>query len=173
MAVVGLGGLGHLAVKLAASMGADVTVLSTSPAKEADARRLGAHDFEVTTDRAAFKKLAGAIRSRHRHRLRAPRLQRVPGPAAPAAERWCWWALPPSPRRWRAFSLIMGGKRLAGSLIGGISRDPGDARLLRPARDRGSDVETIPIQQINEAYERMIKGDVRYRFVIDIASLKD
>ncbi len=117
VAVVGLGGLGHMAVKLAASMGAEVTVLSTSRSKEADARRLGAEGFEMTKDEATFR------------------------------------------------------KRLAGSMIGGIAET--QEMLDYCARNKiVSDIEIIPVQNINQAYERTIRGDVRYRFVIDIGSLK-
>ena len=168
--VVGLGGLGHMAVKLAASMGAHVTVLSTTAAKEPDARKLGAHDFAVTKGGAAFAKLAGTfdiivdtVSAPHDYNayiglLRTRGTMALVG--APAS------ASPLNP-----FSLIMGGKRLAGSLIGGIAETQ---EMLDHCARHGivSDVEVIPIQQINEAYERVLKSDVRYRFVIDLASLR-
>ncbi|WP_437665309.1 NAD(P)-dependent alcohol dehydrogenase [Sorangium sp. So ce1182] len=167
--VVGLGGLGHMAVKLAASMGAEVTVLSTSRAKEADARRMGASAFEVTKDEATFQKLAGrfnllidTISAPHDYNaylgmLRphgAMVLVGVPPEATPVA----------------AFSLIAGNKRLAGSMIGGIAETQ---EMLDYCAEHKivSDIEIIPVQQINAAYERMVRGDVRYRFVIDSASL--
>jgi len=170
VAVVGLGGLGHMAVKLAASMGAEVTMLSTSRSKEADALRLGARGFELTRDEAVFQKLArrfdlivDTISAPHDYNqylgmLRPRGTMVVVG-------------VPPEPTPVSAFSLISGNKRLAGSLIGGI---PETQELLDYCGERGivSDVEIIPIQEINQAYERMLKGDVRYRFVIDIASLK-
>jgi alcohol dehydrogenase (NADP+) len=168
--VVGLGGLGHMAVKLAASMGASVTVLSTSADKEPDARRLGAHDFVVTKGDGALKGLRGqldlildTVSAPHPYgdylaTLR-PRgtmvLVGVPTDATPL----------------HAFSLIGGNKRLAGSMIGSIAETQ---EMLDHCAQHGivSDVEIIPIQKINEAYERVLKSDVRYRFVIDVASLR-
>ncbi|MGK3988708.1 NAD(P)-dependent alcohol dehydrogenase [Sorangium sp. So ce136] len=168
--VVGLGGLGHMAVKLAASMGAKVTVLSTSAAKEADARRLGAADFVVTKGGNAFERLAGkfdiivdTVSAPHDYNaylgLLRPRRAMVLVGAPPAA-------VPVQP-----FSLIMGGKQLAGSLIGGIAETQ---EMLDHCEKHGivSDIEIIPIQKINEAYERVLASDVRYRFVIDMASLR-
>ncbi|HSM92339.1 MAG TPA: NAD(P)-dependent alcohol dehydrogenase [Anaeromyxobacteraceae bacterium] len=171
VAVVGLGGLGHMAVKLAAAMGADVTVLSTSRAKEADARRLGAHAFEVTGEKGVFRTLAGRFDliidtvsaphdyDKHLGTLR-PRGTMV------------LLGVPPAPTPVHAFSLIQGNKRLVGSLIGGVAETQalldfcGEKKIV-------SDVEVIPIQRINEAYDRTVKGDVRYRFVIDLASLRE
>jgi len=167
--VVGLGGLGHMAVKLAASMGAEVTMLSTSRSKEADARRLGARGFEVTTDPATFTKLAGSfdlivdtISAPHDYNQYLGMLG-LEGTMVVVG-------VPPQPTPVAAMSLILGNKRLAGSLIGGI---PETQEMLDYCGERKilSDIEVIPIQKINEAYERMLKGDVRYRFVIDIASL--
>jgi uncharacterized zinc-type alcohol dehydrogenase-like protein len=167
--VVGLGGLGHMAVKLAASMGAEVTVLSTSRTKEADARRLGAHGFEATQDKGTFRKLAGrldllvdTISAPHDYNKYLSTLR--PHGAMVLL------GVPPEPTPVAAFSLISGNKRLAGSLIGGVAETQelldycGTHRIV-------SDIEVIPIQQINGAWERMLKGDVRYRFVIDAASL--
>ena len=168
--VVGLGGLGHMAVKLAASMGAHVTVLSTSADKAADARRLGAHDFVVTKDGTAFEKLAGqfdlvvdTVSAPHDYNaylglLRPRGTMMIVG-------------APPTPTALHAFALIAGGKKLIGSQIGGIAETQ---EMLEHCAAHGivSDVEIIPIQQINEAYERVLKSDVRYRFVIDMASLR-
>jgi uncharacterized zinc-type alcohol dehydrogenase-like protein len=168
--VVGLGGLGHMAVKLAASMGAKVTMLSTSRRKEEDARRLGASDFALTSDEGTFAKLAGrfdlildTVSAPHDYNkylgmLKAQSTMVVVG-------------VPPEATAVNAFSLISGNKRLAGSLIGGIAQTQEVLDYCAEHRIV-SEVEVIPIQEINEAYERMIKGDVRYRFVIDIASLK-
>ena len=167
--VVGLGGLGHMAVKLAASMGAEVTVLSTSPSKEQDARRLGAHDFVVTKDPAALAALANrfdvildAVSAHHDLNAYLNLLRRdgvlvlVGAPAKPVEV--------------HAFSLIMKRRTLAGSLIGGIRETQA---MLDYCADKGitSDVEVIPIQQVEAAYARTIKGDVRYRFVIDLKTL--
>ena len=168
--VVGLGGLGHMGVKLAASMGAHVTVFSTSGSKEADARRLGASAFEVTRDGSVFQRLAGqfdvildTVSAPHDYNaylglLRPRGTMAIVG--APAE------AIP-----LHAFSLILGGRRLLGSVIGGIAETQ---EMLDHCAKHGiaSDIELIPMQQVNEAYERVLKSDVRYRFVIDMASLK-
>jgi uncharacterized zinc-type alcohol dehydrogenase-like protein len=168
--VVGLGGLGHMAVKLAASMGAEVTVLSTSAGKEADARRLGAADFVVTRG-AALERLAGrldllidTVSAPHDYNL-SLRLLRPRGAMFIVGA-------PNQPASINPFALILGGKRLVGSLIGGIAETQ---EMLDHCARHGivSDIELIPIQQINEAYERVLRSDVRYRFVIDIASLRD
>ncbi len=167
--VVGLGGLGHMAVKLAASMGAKVTVLSTSKSKEADAVRLGATDFIVTSDAVAMKKAAGSldividtVSAPHDYDTYLSLLRARGAMAIVGA--------PPTPVTLHAFSLILGGKRLVGSLIGGIAET--QEMLDHCAKHGiGSDIEVIPIQQINDAYERVLKSDVRYRFVIDLESL--
>lgn len=166
--IIGLGGLGHMGVKLAASMGAHVTVFSTSAGKEADAKRLGAKDFVVTKG-DALAKLAGqfdflldTVSAEHDYNvylglLRSRGAMVLVGAPANAA------SLHP-------FSLIMGGKVLAGSLIGGIAETQ---EMLDHCAKHGivSDIELIPVQDINRAYERVLKSDVRYRFVIDLASL--
>lgn len=167
--VVGLGGLGHMAVKLAASMGAEVTVLSTSAKKEADARRLGAHAFVVTRG-DDLGRLAGSldlivdtVSAPHDYEaqlaLLAPRGAMVLVGA------------PPTTATLSPFSLIMGGKTMAGSLIGGIAETQ---EMLDHCGRHGvvSDVEVIPIHDVNRAYERVLASDVRYRFVIDLASLR-
>jgi alcohol dehydrogenase (NADP+) len=167
--VVGLGGLGHMAVKLAASMGCEVTMLSTSRSKEGDARRLGAHEFGLTSDDATFKKLAGrfdlivdTISAAHDYNKYLG-MVKVDGAMV-------LLGVPPQPAPVSAFSLIGGRKSLAGSLIGGIAET--QEMLDYCAQHRiVADVEVIPIQKINEAYERMLKGDVRYRFSIDAKSL--
>ena len=168
--VVGLGGLGHMAVKLAASMGAEVTVLSSSESKEAAARALGAHHFALTKGGAAFEKLSGkldllvdTVSAPHDYNaylslLRARGTMIVVG-------------APPEPTPLAAFALIIGGRKLMGSLIGGI---PETQEMLDHCGKHNivSDIELIPVQKINEAYDRVLKSDVRYRFVIDIASLR-
>jgi uncharacterized zinc-type alcohol dehydrogenase-like protein len=166
--VVGLGGLGHMAVKLAASMGAKVTVLSNSEAKAADARRLGAADFVVAQGNA-FERLAGKL-DLLVDTVSAPHDYNAYLGLLRARGAMVLVGAPASPSPLHAFSLLMGGKRLAGSLIGGIAETQ---EMLDHCARHGivSDVEVIPIQQINQAYERVLKSDVRYRFVIDIASL--
>jgi uncharacterized zinc-type alcohol dehydrogenase-like protein len=167
--VVGLGGLGHMAVKLAASMGAEVTMLSTSRSKEADARRLGAQAFESTRDEATFQKLAGRF-DLLIDTISAPHdYNRYLGMLRPQGA-MVVVGVPPEPTPVAAMSLIRGNKRLAGSAIGGI---PETQEMLNycARHEIGADVEIIPIQKVNEAYDRMIRNDVRYRFVIDIASL--
>ena len=169
VAVVGLGGLGHMAVKLAKAMGAQVTVLSTSPSKEKDAKKLGAHNFVVTRDPANLTKLKGtfdfildAVSAEHDLNMYLNLLKRdgtmvvvgVPSKPAPV----------------HAMSLIGGRKRLAGSLIGGI-KETQEMLDFCAKKKIVSDVEVIPVQKINEAYERTIKGDVKYRFVVDMKSL--
>jgi len=167
--VVGLGGLGHMAVKLAAAMGAEVTMLSTSPSKEADARRLGAQAFALTTDRATFTRLAGrfdliidTISAPHDYDAYLGMVA-VDGAMVVVG-------VPPKPTPVHAFSLIGGRKTLAGSLIGGIAETQ---EMLDFCGAHGvvSDVEVIPIAKVNEAYQRTLKSDVRYRFVIDLATL--
>jgi uncharacterized zinc-type alcohol dehydrogenase-like protein len=167
--VVGLGGLGHMAVKLAAAMGAEVTMLSTSPAKEADARRLGATGFGLTTDPATFKRLTGhfdfildTVSAPHDYNAYLG-MVRVDGAMVVVG-------VPPEPTPVAAFPLIMGRRTLAGSLIGGIKETQ---EMLDFCAEHGivSDVEVIPVSQVNEAYERMMKGDVRYRFVLDLKTL--
>jgi alcohol dehydrogenase (NADP+) len=167
--VVGLGGLGHMAVKLAASMGAEVTVLSTSRSKEADARRLGAGGFEITRDPAALEKLArrfdlivDTVSAPHDYNAYLMML-RPNGTLVLVG-------IPPEPSPLAASSLVTGNKRFTGSMIGGI-RETQEMLDYCAGHELAADVEIIPIQKINEAYERMIRGDVHYRFVIDIASL--
>jgi len=167
--VVGLGGLGHMAVKLAVSMGAEVTVFSTSPAKEQDARRLGAHNFVVTKDPQNLEPLAktfdfilDAVSAPHDPNLYLNLLRRDGVMVLVGA--------PEKPLEVNAFSLIMNRRKLAGSLIGGI-RETQEMLDYCAQHNITSDVEVIPIQQIEAAYERTVKGDVRYRFVIDMKSL--
>jgi uncharacterized zinc-type alcohol dehydrogenase-like protein len=168
--VVGLGGLGHMAVKLAASMGAEVTMLSTSASKEADARRLGASGFVLTKDPENMKKLAGSL-DLIIDTVSAPHdYNAYLGMLRPKGTMVLVGA-PPEPSLVSSFSLIMGSKRMVGSMIGGI---PETQEMLDHCAKHEivSDIEMIPIQKINEAYDRMLKADVKYRFVIDLASLK-
>jgi uncharacterized zinc-type alcohol dehydrogenase-like protein len=170
IAVVGLGGLGHMAVKFGRALGANVTVLSTSESKRADALALGAHDFSVTRDADAFKQLAGqfdfivdTVSAPHDYNAYLG-LLKVDG---------CMILLgvPDQPSPVAAGALIMKRRKLVGSLIGGIAETQ---EMLDFCAEHGvaSDIEVIRIEQVNDAYERMLRGDVRYRFVIDTASLR-
>ncbi|WP_243285968.1 NAD(P)-dependent alcohol dehydrogenase [Geothrix terrae] len=167
--VVGLGGLGHMAVKIAAAMGAEVTMLSTSKSKEADARKLGAHHFGLTSDDATFKRLAGqfdliidTISAPHDYNKYLG-LLRIEGAMV-------LLGVPPEPTPVAAHALIGGRKILTGSLIGGVQETQ---EMLDFCAEHGivSEIELIPVQQVNEAYERMLKNDVRYRFVLDMKTL--
>jgi uncharacterized zinc-type alcohol dehydrogenase-like protein len=158
-----------MAVKIAAAMGAEVTMLSTSRGKEGDARRLGAHEFGLTSDRATFKRLAGrfdviidTISAPHDYDAYLG-MVRVQGTMV-------LLGVPPERTPLHAFSLIGGNRALAGSLIGGIAETQ---EMLDFCAERNivADVEVIPAEQVNEAYERMMKGDVRYRFSIDATTV--
>jgi uncharacterized zinc-type alcohol dehydrogenase-like protein len=159
-----------MAVKLAASMGAEVTVLSTSKSKAADAERLGARDFVVTKSPSAFEPLAGEL-DLVIDTVSAPHDYNAYLGLLRARGAMVLVGAPPTGAEIQPFSLIMGGRTLAGSLIGGIAETQ---EMLDHCAKHGvaSDVEIIPIQQINEAYERVLRSDVRYRFVIDVASLR-
>ena len=168
--VLGLGGLGHMGVKFAAAFGAEVTMLSTSASKEADARRLGAHHFLLTKDAAAMKArenyfdfILNTVSANHDY---SPYLQllRTNGTMIVVGA-------PSVPSEAPAFDLIMKRRSIMGSLIGGI-KETQEMLDFCAEHNIVSDVEVINIQEVNEAYERVLKGDVRYRFVIDIASLK-
>ena len=169
VAVVGLGGVGHMTVKLAHALGAYVTVLSHSPTKREDALRLGADDFIATKDESAFKENAGrfdfifdTVSARHDYNAYLNLLKRDGTMVLVGL---------PDPSPLAAAALVFRRRKLAGSLIGGI-RDTQEMLDFCAEHGLAADVEVIPIDKVNEAYERMIKGDVRYRFVIDMASLK-
>lgn len=163
--VVGLGGLGHMAVKLAKSMGAEVSVFSTSPNKEKDAKKLGAKNFIISRDEKNFEKYAeyfdfilDAVAAPHDLNLYLGTLKRD--------GTMVLVGVPTKPAEVSAFSLIGGRKRLTGSLIGGIKETQ---EMLNYCFKKKvyPEIEMISASQINEAYERTIKGDVKYRFVID------
>jgi uncharacterized zinc-type alcohol dehydrogenase-like protein len=167
--VVGLGGLGHMAVKLGKALGAHVTVMSHSPGKRDDALRLGADDFMVTRNAEAFTQNASrfsfildTVSAQHDYNAYLNLLHRDGTMVLVGL---------PDPTLLSAAPLVMGRRRLAGSLIGGIRETQ---EMLDFCAEHGvaADVEVIQIQSINEAFERTLKSDVRYRFVIDMASLK-
>ena len=169
VAVLGLGGLGHMGVKFAVAFGAEVTVLSTSPKKEADAKKLGAHKFVVTSDAEQLKAVTGyfdfildTVSADHDMNLYLSLLKTN-------GTHICVGA-PPKPAPVHSFSVIVGRKSLAGSMIGGL---PETQEMLDfcAAHNIVSDIELIDIKDIYSAYDRMLKGDVRYRFVIDMATL--
>ncbi len=170
LAVVGLGGLGHMAVKIANAMGTEVTVLSTSERKRQDAVRLGADDFAVTSNPESFAK-------RQRHfdyvldTVSAPHDYNAYLNLLKTDGTMILVGAPDQPTPLAPFPLILNRRRIAGSVIGGI-RETQEMLDFCAEHKIESDVEVIPIQQVNEAYERVIKGDVRFRFVIDLASLK-
>ncbi len=163
--IVGLGGLGHMGVKIAKAMGAEVTVFSTSPNKEADAKKLGAKNFVITKDPANFAALAGKldliINTVSANHDFSPFLGtlKIDGTMVLVG-------VAPEPNQVAAFALIGGRKKLTGSLIGGV-KETQEMLDFCAAKKVFSDIELISADQINQAYERTIKGDVKYRFVID------
>ncbi|MBC8112676.1 MAG: NAD(P)-dependent alcohol dehydrogenase, partial [Verrucomicrobia bacterium] len=170
VAVVGLGGLGHMGVKFAASFGAEVTVLSTSKSKENDALKLGANHFAVTSEPDTMKNLQGTF-DFILNTISAPHDYNQYLSLLTLNGTMVLVGVPPQPEPVSAFSLIGKRRSLAGSLIGGIKETQ---EMLDYCAEHNivSDVEVIEAAYINEAYERMLKSDVKYRFVIDIASLK-
>jgi uncharacterized zinc-type alcohol dehydrogenase-like protein len=168
--VVGLGGLGHMGVKFAHAMGAHVVVFTTSPDKKEDALRLGADEVVVSRNADEMQKHAGSfdfildtVSADHDINAYLNLLARDGNITLVGA--------PPKPLEIAAFSLIMGRHTLSGSNIGGITETQ---EMLDFCGEHNitADVEVIPIQKVNEAYERLLKSDVKYRFVIDMASLK-
>lgn len=170
VAVAGLGGLGHMAVKFAVAMGAEVTMLSTSPSKAADAKKLGAHHFVLSNDGTAMKKhhshfdiVVDTVSADHDYEVYLKLLD-LHGKLLVVG-------LPKDNPEVNPFELIKNRRSIIGSMIGGTVETQ---EMLDFCAEKNivADVEVIPMQQINEAYERMLKNDVKYRFVIDITSLK-
>ena len=167
--IVGLGGLGHMAVKFAKAFGAHVVLFTTSPGKIADGKRLGAHEVVVSTDAAQMKAQAGsfdlivdAVSAQHDLNAYLGLLKRDGNVVLVGA--------PEHPLPIAAFSLLMGRRSLSGSAIGGI---PETQEMLDFCGQHNitPDIEMIRMDQINHAYERLLKSDVKYRFVIDMATL--
>ena len=168
--VVGLGGLGHMGVKLARALGAYVVVFTTTPNKKEDALRLGAHEVIISTNAEEMKKHAGSfdfildtIAADHDINAYLGMLGLDGNLTLVGA--------PDTPLQVSAFALLFGRKSLSGSLIGGI-KETQEMLDFCGQHNITADVEVIPIQQVNEAYERLTKSDVKYRFSIDMASLK-
>ena len=168
--VIGLGGLGHMGLKFAVSFGADVSLITTSKSKEADARRLGAKEVILSTDKAMMKSydsqfdvLLNTLSANHSYSTYL-RLLGLNGVMINVG-------LPTAAGEVQPFALLKNRRSIMGSGVGGIKETQ---EMLDYCAEKNivADVEVIPIQQINEAYERMLKSDVRYRFVIDMQSLK-
>lgn len=166
VAVLGLGGLGHMAVKFAASFGAEVTMLSTSPSKEADAKQLGAKHFALSTDEMQMKALENhfdfilnTVAAKH-DMNKFLNLLKVNGKMLVVG-------IPPEDNRFNAGTLIGKRRSIVGSMIGGIAETQ---EMLDYCAQHNilSDVEMIKMKDINEAYDRVLKSDVKYRFVIDM-----
>jgi uncharacterized zinc-type alcohol dehydrogenase-like protein len=170
IAVIGLGGLGHMALKFANAFGADVTLFTTTSGKAADAKRLGAHDVVISNDEETMKKhqkrfdfIIDTVSARHDLNAYLALLKRD-GVLVLVG-------IPPEAVAVDAFHLLVPRRQLAGSLIGGIAETQ---EMLDFCAERGiaAEIELITIDKINEAYERMLKSDVKYRFVIDMGSLR-
>jgi len=168
--IVGLGGLGHMGVKFAHALGAHVVLFTTSPGKTADALRLGADEVvlsknadEMQKHAASFDFILDAVSAEHDINAYLS-LLRLDGTLTLVGA-------PEKPLPVAAFNLLLPRRHFAGSAIGGIAETQ---EMLDFCADRGivSDIELIPIDRIETAYERMLRGDVKYRFVIDMASLK-
>lgn len=167
--VIGLGGLGHMAIKIAKAMGAEVTVFSTSPDKEKDAKRLGAKNFVLSKKSENFEPLAGrfdviidTVSAKHDFSPYLGTLK-LDGTLVLVGAA-------PEPNEVQSFALIGGRKRLTGSLIGGI-KETQEMLDFCAKKKVLSDIELIPASEINNAYERTIKSQVKYRFVIDAKTL--
>jgi len=169
VAIIGLGGLGHIGVKIAHALGAEVTVLSHSLKKQEDAKKMGADNFYATSDPKTFEKLEGYFDimintvSTDLNLNQYLNLLRLDGTMVVVG-------VPEKDSQVNAYSLISARRNLAGSLIGGISETQ-EMLDFCSKHNITCDIELIPIQKVNEAYERILNSDVRYRFVIDLNSL--
>jgi uncharacterized zinc-type alcohol dehydrogenase-like protein len=170
LGVIGLGGLGHMGVKFGVAFGAEVAVISHTKSKEKDAKKLGAHHFVVSTDKEDMKRnesyfdvLLNTVSANHDYEKYLGLLD-LQGTMAIVG-------LPPQDPKVKCFALLKNRRSILGSMIGGMKETQ---EMLDFCADKNivADVEVISMQKINEAYERMMQGDVHYRFVIDLASLK-
>ena len=169
--ILGIGGLGHLAIKIAKAMGANVVVFTTSPSKVEDAKRLGADEAVLSTDAEQMKKytrklnfIIDTVSAKHDVNIYL-NLLRHDGSVVLVG-------LPPEPLEVSAFSIVSGRHSFSGSNIGGIAETQ-EMLDFCTGHNITAEIELINIQQINEAFDRLKKGDVHYRFVIDMASLKN
>lgn len=169
VAIIGLGGLGHIGVKIAHALGSEVTVLSHSLKKQQDAKKMGADNFYATSDPKTFEKLEGYFDimintvSTDINLNQYLNLLKLDGTMVVVG-------VPEKDTQINAYSLISARRNLAGSLIGGISETQ-EMLNFCSKHNNTCDIELIPIQKVNEAYERILNSDVRYRFVIDLNSL--
>jgi len=171
VAVVGLGGLGHMAIKLANALGADVTLLSRSPNKKQDALDLGAHQMVISTDEEQMAAVQNHFDLIIDTVPYAHDINPYVGALSTNGTLVIVGYLGPLDPMLNSVPMVMGRKNVAGSLIGGIAETQ-ELLDFCGKHDITSDIEIIKIQDINQAYERMLKSDVHYRFVIDMASLK-
>lgn len=170
LAVVGLGGLGHMAVKIGKALGTEVTVLSSSERKRKDAERLGAFDFALTSQRETFTRLQrrfdfilDTVSAPHDYNAYVNLLK--------TGGTMILVGAPDKPTPLEPFPLILHRRSIAGSVIGGI-RETQEMLDFCATHNIESDIELIPIQEVNEAYERVLRREVRFRFVIDLGSMK-
>ena len=169
--VVGLGGLGHMGVKFARSFGAKVVLFTTSPGKVEDAKKLGAHEVVISSDRAQMKAHTGSF-DFILNTVAAPHDLNALMSLLKREGTMTLVGIPDKDPTLRVSNLIFKRRNLAGSLIGGIKETQ---EMLDYCAEHGivSEIELIAAKQINEAYDRMVKSDVKYRFVIDMATLAD
>lgn len=167
--VVGLGGLGHLGLRMAAALGAEVTALTTSPAKAADARRLGADHVVVSTDRDQMRQHAGSL-DLVLDTVSAPHDLRGELGLLRRGGTLCLVGMPEKPAEVSSMVLAAGRKSITASMIGGL---PETQEMLDFCVEHGvvADIETVPVSEVNAAYQRLRSSDVRYRFVVDLSTL--
>ena len=170
VAIVGLGGLGHMGVKFGHALGAEITVLSQTLKKQVDGKRLGADQFYATLGPGDVREAEGVLRPDHQHGFGGDGLERV---SEAVKSGWFDGGGGDTGKAGAigASALINGRRSLAGSMVGGLAETQGMLDFCG-THNIVADVEVVPIQKVNEAFERVLKSDVRYRFVIDLASLK-